>query len=206
MAMNLSRRRALGVIATTPALSPLAPALASEPRRTATDPDMLHPEIFVKGVLSVAQLGVIAALADVILPADDRSPSASALRCHEYVDEYVSAPYEENQQARTLIEEGIEWLQDASRRRFGRQFSGLTDEQKRMICDGIKWQETAEVSDELGARFFALVRDLVATAFFTTEEGMADIGYIGNVPSVHFAGPSQEILQRLGLEPQASDT
>lgn len=206
MALNLSRRRALGVIATTSALSPLAPALASEPRRTATDPDMLHPEIFVKGVLSVAQLGVIAALADVILPADDRSPSASALRCHEYVDEYVSAPYEENQQARTLIEEGIEWLQDASRGRFGQQFSGLNDEQKRLLCDGIKWQETAEVGDELGARFFALVRDLVATAFFTTEEGMADIGYIGNVPSAHFAGPSREILQRLGLEPQASDT
>ena len=206
MAMNLSRRRALGVIATTSALSPLVPALASEPRRTATDPDMLHPEIFVKGVLSVAQLGIIAALADMILPADDRSPSASALRCHEYVDEYVSAPYKENQQARTLIEEGIEWLQDASRRRFGRQFSGLTDEQRRLISDGIKWQETAEVSDELGARFFALVRDLVATAFYTTEEGMADIGYVGNVPSVHFAGPSPEILQRLGLESQGSDS
>lgn len=206
MALNLSRRRALGVIATTSALSPLALTLASEPRRTATDPDMLHPEIFVKGVLSVAQLSVIAALADVILPADDRSPSASALRCHEYVDEYVSAPYEENQQARTLIEEGIEWLQDASSRRFGQQFSGLTDEQKHLLCDGIKWQETAEVGDELGARFFALVRDLVATAFFTTEEGMADIGYIGNTPSVHFAGPSQEVLRRLGLEQLASDT
>ena len=60
--------------------------------------------------------------------------------------------------------------------------------------------ETASADNRQGAEMFALVRDLVATAFFTTTEGMADIGYVGNVPTATFDGPPPEVLKRLGLE------
>jgi len=49
------------------------------------------------------------------------------------------------------------------------------------------------------ARFFDLVRDLTATAFYTTPEGMKDIGYIGNVALPRFDPPPKEILEKLGL-------
>ena len=52
----------------------------------------------------------------------------------------------------------------------------------------------------MAARFFAKVRDLTATAFYTTPEGMADIGYVGNLPSTEWGLPPAEVLRHLGLE------
>jgi hypothetical protein len=49
------------------------------------------------------------------------------------------------------------------------------------------------------ARFFDMVRDLTATGFYTTVEGMRDIGYVGNTPLDRFDGPPPEVLRRLGL-------
>ena len=90
-------------------------------------------------------------------------------------------------------------MNSESDRRFSKNFSGITDVQRSNICEDIKWEKTASPKHQMGARFFAKVRDLTSTAFYTTEEGMADIGYIGNRPSMTFEGPSPEILKRLGL-------
>ena len=49
------------------------------------------------------------------------------------------------------------------------------------------------------ARFFKRFRDLTAGGFYTTPEGMKDIGYTGNVPLPEFAGPPPEVLAKLGL-------
>ncbi|MGI9626332.1 MAG: gluconate 2-dehydrogenase subunit 3 family protein, partial [Longimicrobiales bacterium] len=49
------------------------------------------------------------------------------------------------------------------------------------------------------ARFFDLFRDITSTGFWTTEEGMKDLGYIGNVPLPSFDGPPAEVIEALGL-------
>ena len=48
--------------------------------------------------------------------------------------------------------------------------------------------------------FFDKVRDLTSTAFWTTDEGMADLGFVGNRPMASFEGPPPEVLRRLGLD------
>ena len=58
------------------------------------------------------------------------------------------------------------------------------------------------------SEFFRRFRWLAAGAFYTTEEGMADVGYIGNTPIAgEYPGPSDEamahlagVLKQLGLE------
>ena len=49
------------------------------------------------------------------------------------------------------------------------------------------------------AQFFKRFRDLTAGGFYTTPEGMKDIGYVGNVPTATFEGPTPEALKHLGL-------
>ena len=40
---------------------------------------------------------------------------------------------------------------------------------------------------------------MCSTGFWTTEEGMRDLGYMGNVPLPSWDGPPPEVLERLGL-------
>lgn len=166
---------------------------------TATDPDLLDPEVPWEGLLTEGELATLAVLCDVIIPEDERSPSASAVGAHEFIDEWVSAPYEGNREDLVLIRGGLAWLDVESEDRFGAPFSALTAERKTAICDDICYLEDAAPEHRAGARFFDRVRDLASTAFWTTEEGMADLGFVGNRAMASFEGPPPEVLERLGL-------
>ena len=50
------------------------------------------------------------ALCDVILPSDGKSPAASELQVVDFIDEWISAPYEEQQRHREIVVGGLAWL------------------------------------------------------------------------------------------------
>src|SRR5277367_2963209 len=50
--------------------------------------------------LTAAQRRLASVLADIIIPADDHSPSASAAGVVEFIDEWISAPYPSHQRDR----------------------------------------------------------------------------------------------------------
>ncbi len=166
---------------------------------TPTDPDMVSPVIWWDLVLTEDELATLAALCDVIIPEDEHSPGAAALGAHAFIDEWVSAPYDGNREDLTRIRGGLVWLDIESSERFGGRFTELTLEQKHAICDDICWVENAAPEYQIAARFFDRVRDLTSTAFWTTAEGMADLGFVGNRPMPRFDGPPPEVLERLGL-------
>ena len=212
---ELSRRAALKLLAAGAAGAAALPALGCadpEPEAgpagststalaagTPTDPDLLNPVVAWDGVLTQDELETLAALCDVILPADDRSPSASQLGTHEFIDEWVSAPYEATRNDLVVVRGGLVWLDAESQRRWGRGFADLTLDEQHQICDDICHRPDAAPEFTSAARFFDKVRDLTSTAFWTTEEGMADLGYIGNVPLPSWDGPPREVLERLDL-------
>lgn len=196
---SLNRRQALGVFAASAALPAVLTASPGPIRRSPTDPDMLNPEVSWSGVLTDAELAIIASMSDLIIPADETSPAASSLGCHHYVNEYVSAPYPASEAALRTLRDGLAWLATECTFRFGRPFTALKEAEKLAICDDIRWVESASAQHKPGAEFFNLVRFLVVTAFYTTDEGMADIGYVGNRAAASFEGPSAEILAKLGL-------
>jgi hypothetical protein len=41
---------------------------------------------------------------------------------------------------------------------------------------------------------------LTVGGFYTTPEGMRDLGYVGNVALARFDGPPPEVLRKVGLE------
>ena len=197
--MALDRRDTMKIIAASALATPAVKVFAQQRGRSLSDPDLLNPKVHWQGVLTSDELAVLAILSGLIIPADDKSPSAMALGAHLFIDEYVSAPYENSKRALDTLRQGLIWLQTTSHGRFGEDFVALDEAQQITICDAIKWLETASADNRQGAEMFALVRDLVSTAFFTTTEGMADIGYVGNKPSVSFDGPPKEVLIKVGL-------
>ncbi len=207
-ATTVSRRVALKVLATTAAVPLVACEVEAPPQPetnplalgTATDPDLLRPVVPWPLQLSPPELDTVRALADLILPADGRSPSASQTGAHHYVNEHVSAPYEAHARDLVLVRGGLVWLDSESLRRHQRRFHELSAEEQRSICDQIRYLPDARPEHRAHARFFDKVRDLVATAFWTTEEGMADLGFVGNVARTDFPGPPSEVLSRLGLD------
>jgi hypothetical protein len=218
---TISRRRALQVLAAGAGAAATLPALscrpgdeaersgsrpdgdraapAGGPAGTSTDPDLINPVKPWGGTLTEEEMRTAAALCDVIIPADDHSPSASAVGAHEFIDEWVSAPYEANQNDRVVIRGGLAWLNVESVRRFGSEFALLDATQRYEICADIHYVPDAAAEYRSAARFFDKMRDLTATAFYTTEEGMADLQYIGNIALDRFDGPPPEVLERLGL-------
>ena len=141
-----------------------------------------------------------AALCDVIIPADNESPSASAVGVVDFIDEWISAPYEAQRADRKTILEGLGWLETESKRRFKKFFAELFSAQMTSICDDICYLPKAKPRFIEAAKFFATYRDLTAGGFYTTPEGIRDIRYVGNVALTRFDGPPHEVLRKVGLE------
>ncbi len=168
--------------------------------RTLTDPDLLNPTLPWETVLTEAEMRFVTALCDLIIPADQHSPSASQVGVADYIDEHISAPYAGQKSQLVTIRGGLTWLNQQARQQFGAtDFPALTHEQQRTICDPISYEPDAPTHLKAQARFFDLFRDLTSTGFWTTLEGMADLGYVGNIPMPSFEGPPPEVLQALGL-------
>ncbi|HEY6168533.1 MAG TPA: gluconate 2-dehydrogenase subunit 3 family protein [Verrucomicrobiae bacterium] len=150
--------------------------------------------------LTPEQRKTVTTLADVILPADHLGPAASEVRVPDYIDEWVSAPYPQQQKDRTVVLAGVQWVEEESRRRFKKDFASLSEAQKHAICDDICSRTGVKKEFGKAAEFFALFRNLAASAYYGTEAGWEALGYVGNVPLTQFDGPPKELLDRLGVE------
>jgi len=140
-----------------------------------------------------------AVLCDLIVPADAHSPSASAVGVVDFLDDWVSAPYPQQQADRQKLLEGFVWLDRESRRRGGTVFVRLPVSGQTSICNDICYLPAAKPRFKTPARLFARYRDLTADAFYATVQGRADLRYIGNVPRSSYEGPPVEVLKLLGL-------
>ncbi len=167
-----------------------------------TDPDLVTPHKrgeFWPLTLSAAQRRLAAVLSDLIIPADEHSPSASAVGVADFIDEWVSAPYPTQQGDRPIVLQGFAWLDAEGARRLGKGFAALDAATQTAICDSICDATRAAPERRDAARFFALYRDLTAAAFYSSPAGRKDLGYIGNVPLTSFDGAPPELLKRLKL-------
>ncbi len=181
-----------------------APAPTNNPLAAGTpwDPDLVAPTVPWSRSMAADELEGLAALCDVIIPADDRSPSASQVGAHDFIDEWVSAPYDGNEADRVLVRGGLAWLDQQAAARYApaERFRDLSIAQMHSICDEICHAPAAAPEHQFAARFFDRVRDLTSTAFWTTPQGMNDLGYVGNVPLQQWDPPPPEVLRHLGLD------
>jgi hypothetical protein len=213
MTPEISRREALQWIASASTLLIALPdahgadttGTASAPggKPYGTDPNLLKtykPGDLWPLTLSEPQRRTVTALTDLILPADDRSPAASAVGVPAFIDEWISAPYATQQADRPVILEGLAWLDTESRKRFQSDFAALDPERQSRIADDICHMPSAKAGFEPAAKFFHLFRNLTLGGYYTSPAGMKDVGFIGNVARTRFDGPPPEVLAKLGIE------
>ena len=146
-----------------------------------------------------AQRRTASALCDVIMPADETSPSASTVGVPDFIDEWISSPYPAQAGDRITLLAGLAWIDDEAQRRFKTAFAALKHEQQTAICDDICDPKNAKPEHKKAVAFFKRYRDLTAGGYYTTPEGMKAIGYVGNAPTLTFEGPPIEALKHVGL-------
>jgi hypothetical protein len=203
-AIVIARREAVKLVLAGAAAGPLLgcgsedkPAAKSE--RSMTDPDLLSPVVPWDTILTGAEMKTVTALCNVVLPEDDVSPSASAVGVPEFINEWVSAPYPDQERDLQTVRGGLVWLNTESDQRYGSAFHALEERQRITICEDIRHQPDARPEFRQAAASFNRFRWLTMCGFYTTEAGRKDVGYIGNVPLTEFPGATPEQLEFLGL-------
>lgn len=164
------------------------------------DPALLHPAPAPwPRTLSHSQRHLVSVLADIVLPADAEAPAASSVGVTDVIDEWVSAPYPEQQRHRALILSGLAWCDREALRRHGADFARIASAQQLAIVDTIA--DSERLSDPAlvePARFFDQFRQLTVGAYYTSPEGLRELGYEGNVPIAgDYPGPSDEAMAHL---------
>lgn len=203
----MNRREAIQWVAAASATIPLlddeleAAELARPAARVlggyGPDPDLIRqykPGDLWPLTFNAEQRHLVIVLCDIIIPADETSPSASAVGVHEFLDEWISSPYREQKGDRSQILKGLAWLKE-------KNFFTLDPEQQLEICRDLA-RSARRDRNKFPGSFFYRLRNLVAGGYYTTPAGMKDIGYRGNVPMEEWNGPPPEVLEKLGLKPQ----
>ena len=168
------------------------PGAIDDPLRAAPGEEALRN--WKPAFLDEHEFETVRQLANHILPADDRSGNAEQANVPNFIDFTLT----ENPQDQTLMRGGLRWLDRTCRRDYGGAFIRLSEADQRAMLDRLAWPEQVAPGDEPGERLFNLVRNYTSTGFWSSKMGMADIGYIGNVPYV-WEGPPESELRRLGL-------
>jgi len=151
-------------------------------------------EVASKKFFTDHELATITILGDIIIPKDDVSGSASDAKVPEFIA-YIVNDMPEHQ---TPMRGGLRWLDMQCLNRFEKPFTDCTHEQQMQIVDEIAWPKKAKPEMKQGVAFFSLIRNLTATGFYTSEIGVKDVGYIGNVPS-QWNGVPADVLKQYGL-------
>jgi len=150
--------------------------------------------LFAEQFFTPHELKTISILADIIIPRDERSGSATDAGVPAFI-EFMAKDRPEMQ---TPLRGGLAWIDNQSKKRFGTAFSDSTPAQRIEIVEDIAYPERGKPSMSQGIAFFSLMRNLTASGFWSSKIGIEDIGYMGNIPNM-WDGPPKEVLEKYGL-------
>jgi gluconate 2-dehydrogenase gamma chain len=129
-------------------------------------------------------------LCDLILPADERSVSATKAGVPEFIDDWLDFRQTRRWQRHAGVADtgraivarpGVE---PQVRQGFRRGRAGRAEE----LLDRIAWPEKAAPEDHRWVAFFNRFRDLTVSGFFSSEAGVADLPYLGNKAVAEWKG------------------
>jgi hypothetical protein len=197
----MSRREALGVLATIPLAAAFAPlpagigAAEADAASRAAAQALASPSPYAPKVFTAREWQTVRVLADLVIPRDERSGSATDAGVPEFID-FILDAYPDKQ---TGIRGGLAWLDAESVRRYGTRFVESDGLAQRHLLDDIAWPAKARPEMSQGAAFFSRFRDLVASGFWSSQTGVADLRYMGNTGMAEFPGCPPEALRKLGV-------
>ena len=99
------------------------------------------------------------------------------------------------------LRNGLIWIDNESKKRFNNLFVDCEIIQQENIFDEIAYYDPNKSISEYSepVQWFNLVRNLTMTGYFTSEVGINELGYKGNIPNI-WDGVPQDVLDQYGLE------
>ena len=133
------------------------------------------------------------ALSDWIIPPDEKSQGGIAGGTAELID--LMAGSEEELQI--SFSGGLAWLDNQMRRRVGKSFIEATNKQQQQMLDLIAYRKNDPPELGPGIKFFSLMRKWTVDAFYTSKEGIEDVGYGGNGAVSEYHGCGEDVVKQL---------
>ena len=191
----MKRRDVLKILLAAPAATiawtdaeAMQAASAAQAARAAAEP-------FVPKFFTAAELRFVRVLADIVIPKDDRSGSASDAGVPEFMDFMMV----EQPARQVAMRGGLAWLDRECQLRFDKVFVDCSDAQRTAVLDDIAWPAQAKPEFAHGVAFFSSFRDLTAAGFWTTRMGIDDLQYLGNRSVARWNGCPDAALKKLGV-------
>lgn len=141
------------------------------------------------------EMETITVLANIIIPKDDKSGSASDAKVPEFI-EFIVKDIPDH---KTPMRGGLRWLDMQCLSRYKGPFKSCTSQQQLEMVDDIAYPSQVKPGMQPGVNFFNRMRNLTASGFYTTRIGIDDLGYVGNAPGV-WNGPPEDVLKQYGME------
>lgn len=137
------------------------------------------------------EMATLTVLVDIIVPKDNVSGSATDAKVPEFLEFIVKdMPYHQ-----TPMRGGLRWLDMQCLKQFEKSFVGCSEAQRIAMVDQIAYPAKAKPEMKQGVAFFNLARNLTMTGFYTSEIGVKDLGYLGNVPN-QWNGVPEDVLKQ----------
>ena len=145
---------------------------------------------YQRKVFDQNQWRTVGVLADIIIPADERSGSATQAGVPEFIDDWIHFKKEEdgNNRLEAQVLGGLMWLDRESNRQFEKTFADASPDRQKKILDRIAWPARASQDDHVWVLFFNVFRDLTVSGFFSSKMGVADLPYLGNTVVTNWEG------------------
>ena len=195
---DMNRRELLGLLALTPLTTALnwSPEAVSRAQAVAARA-LAAPATFELKFFTPQEFETVKVLADLIIPRDERSGSATEAGAPEFID-YILSEYPDNQVA---VRGGLAWLDNEMRDRTGgTMFIAATPAQRTALLDDLAFPAKAKPEHSNGVEFFNRFRDMTASAFFSSKLGVADLQYMGNTFVTQWDGCPPAALAKLGVK------
>ncbi len=153
-----------------------------------------YKEVVSKTFFTPEEMATITILGDIIIPKDEVSGSASDAKVPDFIEFIVK----DKPELQTPMRGGLRWLDMQCLTRFEKPFKSCSHDQQMQLVDEIAWPQKAKPGSVQGVAFFSLVRNLTASGFYTSEIGVKDVGYMGNVPN-QWNGVPADVLKQYNL-------
>ncbi len=188
--MDVTRRNLIQILSAAPAAAAAQQAEHTHPAPTAPAPVKYRRKVF-----DDRQWRTVQVLSDLIIPADERSGSATAAGVPEFIDDWLDFRAREDgvDNLSSQVLGGLTWLDTESTRLFQKDFVTATAAQQKQILDRIAWPARATAADRRWAAFFTRFRDLTVSGFFSSKMGVADLPYLGNKAVSEWKGTDPKV-------------
>jgi gluconate 2-dehydrogenase gamma chain len=194
---ELSRRDLLQSIALSVTLGGLSPAAAQHVHSVAAEEKTSTGGVYKAKALNPHEYQTLEKLADLIVPADEKSLGAVASGACEFIDLLAS----QNPRLLDIYTGGIAWLDQAMRRRYSTDFVSAKPSQQTALLDLIAYRKNESAELGPGILFFDWARRMVVDAYYTSPAGIKAIGYLGNTSVSKFEVPQEAIDYALKRSP-----